>query len=208
MAKSVSAGKKSAWILAALLAVEGGFVGWWYAVNGPKFLTYLGLAAGRQGSVPGWILALAVTTAFVAFSLRLPSVRANLIRPSWLKFLALPMALAAGILEEMVFRGNLMSYLQHQGAGVAVQILASGLAFGAVHGIWGLFSGSSQAALGATSVTGVLGMALALVYVVAGRSLLPCIAAHTLIDALIEPGLVLAACRGEMNGLRRGMPLV
>ena len=208
MAKSVSAQKKAAWILATLLAVEGGFVGWWYAVNGPKFLAYLGLTAGREGSVLGWILALVVTAAFVVFSLRLPSVRANLIMPSWLKLLALPMALAAGILEEVVFRGSLMNYLQHQGAGVAVQMLASGLAFGAVHGIWGLFGGSSQAALGATVVTGVLGTALALVYVAAGRSLLPCIAAHALIDALIEPGLVLAACRGEMSELRSRTPIV
>lgn len=203
---SVKAETKAAMILAAFTAFEGGWVSWWYAVNGPKFLAYLGLAAGREGGVLGWALALAVTVAFVAFSLRLPSVRASLLRPSWLKLLALPMALAAGILEEAVFRGSLMNYLHHQGAGIAVQILASGMAFGAVHGVWGLFGRSSEAALGATVVTGVLGTALALVYVAAGRSLLPCIAAHTLIDALIEPGLVLAACRGEMNRLRAVQP--
>jgi membrane protease YdiL (CAAX protease family) len=49
--------------------------------------------------------------------------------------------------------------------------------------------------------TGMLGVALAIVFVVGGRSLAPCIAAHFLINALIEPGLVLAATRGEMSEL-------
>jgi membrane protease YdiL (CAAX protease family) len=202
MAGSISVEQKTARILAAFLAFEGGFVAYYYAANGARFLAYLGLAAGREGSWPGWLLALAVTAIFVAYSARMPSVRANLVKPSWLKLLALPMALSAGVLEEAVFRSTLMNALQHQGAGVAVQILISGLAFGVVHGIWGLFGRSAQAAVGATVVTGVLGTFLAVVYVAAGRSLLPCIAAHAMIDALIEPGMVLAACRGEMSRLR------
>jgi uncharacterized protein len=55
-----------------------------------------------------------------------------------------------------------------------------------------------RAAIGATIATGVLGAAPALVYLAADRNLAPCIAAHFLINALIEPGLVLAAIRGEM----------
>lgn len=204
MAGPISAEKKTAWILAAFLAVEGGFVAYYYAANGARFLAWLGFAAGREGNLPGWLLALAMTGIFVAYSARMPSVRANLLRPSWLKLLALPMALAAGVLEEAVFRGTLMNALQHQGAGLAVQILVSGVVFGAAHGIWGLFGKSPQAALGATVATGLLGTALAVVYVIAGRSVLPCIAAHALIDACIEPGMVLAACRGELGRLRPG----
>jgi membrane protease YdiL (CAAX protease family) len=64
--------------------------------------------------------------------------------------------------------------------------------------VWGLFGRSVRAARGATIATGALGAALAIVYLVAGRSLAPCIVTHFVINALIEPGLVLAACRGEM----------
>jgi len=199
MAGEASVEKKAAGILAVILAVEGGVVAYYCAVAGAKFLAYLGFTAGRHGTPAGWLLALLVTAIFVGYSARFPSVRANLLRPSWLKLLALPMALAAGVLEEAVFRGTLMNALQHRGADVAVQVLVSGLAFGAVHGIWGVFGKSPRAALGATAATGVLGLVLAVVYLVAGRSLLPCVAAHTLIDAFIEPGMVLAACRGEFG---------
>jgi uncharacterized protein len=198
MARTISVEKKTALILAAFLAVEGGVVTYYCIASGSKFLAYLGFAAGRYGAGLGWSLALAVTAIFVVYCARFPSVRANLVSPSWLKLLALPMALAAGVLEETVFRGTLMNLLQHQGAGVATQVLVSGLAFGTAHGIWGLFGKSPLAVLGATVGTGVLGTALAIVYLAAGRSLLPCVAAHTLIDAFIEPGMVLAACRGEL----------
>ena len=143
-----------------------------------------------------------VVTAFVWFAARLPSVRETMFRPSWLKALALAVAVAAGILEEVVFRKLLMDRLAHLGHGAAAQVLISGIAFGVTHGVWGLFGRSARAAIGATAATGVLGVALAAVYLASGRSLAPCVIAHFLIDTLIEPGLVLAASRGEM-GRRR-----
>lgn len=83
--------------------------------------------------------------------------------------------------------------------GVVVQVLGSGLLFGVLHGVWGLMGRSLRAAIGATLATGFLGMMLAVVFIAAGRSLAPCIVAHFVINALIEPGLVLAATRGEMT---------
>ena len=144
-------------------------------------------------------MAAIVTGAFVRLSARLPSVRENLVRPSFLKILGLAVAIAAGILEEVIFRKWLMDYLSDQGIGLLMQILASGLAFGLAHGVWGLLARSLRAAAGATVITGLLGVALGFVYIAAGRSVAPCIAAHFLINALIEPGLVLAATRGEMG---------
>jgi membrane protease YdiL (CAAX protease family) len=193
--------RKAAWILAGIAAVEGAWVvlNWLHA--GQRFLRYLGFTAGGIGTGWGWILALVVTAFFVAFSLRLPSVRDNLFRPSWPKVLGLAVAVSAGILEEVVFRKLIMDSLSARGAGVILQIAASGLAFGLAHGIWGLMGRSIRAAVGATVATGMLGVALAIVFAVGGRSLAPCIAAHFLINALIEPGLVLAATRGEMSGL-------
>jgi len=199
LAGILSVERKTARILAAFLVIEGGVVAYYCLIYGSKFLVYLGFAVGRYGTALGWWLALALTAFFVAYCARFPSVRANLVKPSWLKLLALPMALAAGVLEEAVFRGTLMNLLEHRGAGVALQVLASGLVFGLAHGIWGLFGRSPRAALGATLATGLLGIGLALVYLAAERSLLPCVAAHTVIDAFIEPGMVLAACHGEFR---------
>jgi len=199
MASISSVERKAARILVAFMVIEGGVVAYYFIVYGSKFLDYLGFAVGRHGTALGWWLALVLTALFVAYCARFPSVRDNLVKPSWLKLLALPMALAAGILEEAVFRGTLMNLLEHRGVGVAIQVLTSGLVFGLAHGIWGLFGRSPRAAFGATLATGLLGIALALVYLAAGRSLLPCIAAHTVIDAFIEPGMVLAVCRGEFR---------
>jgi membrane protease YdiL (CAAX protease family) len=189
----------SAWILASIAIIEGSWVAINFAHSPSGFLRYAGFAPGGTGTAGGWACAAIVTALFVWFSARLPSVRANLLRPSFLKVLGLAVAVTAGFLEEIIFRKWLMDYLSREEIGPLVQILASGLAFGLAHGIWGLMGRSVQAAIGATVVTGVLGAALAVVYVAAGRSVAPCIAAHFLINVFVEPGLVLAATRGEMG---------
>jgi hypothetical protein len=197
---------KAAWILAAIAAIEGTWVVLNVAVNGAGFWRYVGFAPNRAGNWAGWILAAIVTATFVRGAMRLPSVRANLFRSSWLKVLALLVAVSAGILEEVVFRKWLMDAVQARGYGDVIQIVLSAAAFGFAHGIWGLFGRSVRAASGATIATGLLGGALAIVYVAAGRSLAPCIAAHMLINVFIEPGLMLAATRGEMNRPRHASP--
>ncbi|MEO6807451.1 MAG: hypothetical protein ABI286_04210 [Edaphobacter sp.] len=58
------------------------------------------------------------------------------------------------------------------------------------------------AGAGAVLATGTLdSAALAVVYPASGHSLAPCVAAHVLLTALVEPGLVLAAVAGEMGRL-------
>ena len=193
----------SAWILAGIAATEGTWVAINFARSPSGFLNYAGFAAGEDGSIAGWALAAVIVSLFVWFSSRLPSVRANLLRPSFLKVLGLAVAAAAGLLEEIIFRKWLMDYLSRREIGSVVQVLASGMAFGLAHGVWGLMGRSLRAAVGATVVTGTLGAALAVVYIASGRSVAPCIAAHFLINALVEPGLVLAATRGEMGAVGR-----
>ncbi len=199
MAAARNPERLTAWILAGVTALEAPWVVFNFAHNPTKFVTYLGFTPASIGTVAGWLLAAAVVGVFVWYSARLASVRANLLRPSFLKLLALAVAVAAGILEEVVFRKWLMDYLLAEGIGPALQVLASGLVFGLAHGVWGLMGRSFRTALRAMMVTGVLGAALGLVYIVSGRSLASCIAAHFLINALIEPGLMLAATRGEMG---------
>ena len=193
---------RAGWILAAIAALEGAWVALNFSINPRGFATFLGFVPGAMGAASGWILALLVALAYVAASCRLPSVRANLFRPSGLKAIALALAVASGILEEAVFRKLLMDALGRRLLGEAVQVIASGLAFGLAHGMWGLFGKSVRAAIGATVATGILGAALALAYIASGRNVAPCIFAHFLINALVEPGLVLAAQRGEMGALR------
>ena len=193
---------KAGLILGTIAAVEGVFVVINYIRNGPRFVGYLGFSSDKAAPVLGWVLAVVITAVFVWLSLRLPSVRENLVRPSVLKAIAVLLAIFAGILEELVFRKLVMDSLAAREIGVILQIVVSGLAFGITHGVWGLFGGSIRAALGATLATGLLGVGLAIVYIASERSLAPCITAHFLINLLIEPGLVLAAVRGEMNTAR------
>jgi uncharacterized protein len=198
----MTAERKSGIILGIITALEGAWVLMNLQISGWHFIRYLGFAPGMTGNLAGWVAALFATVIFVGFALRLPSVRENLFRPSLLKLLAIALAISAGILEEVMFRRWTMNWLMAQGQGAIVQVLGAGLLFGAIHGVWGLMGKSLRAAVGATIATGFLGIMLAVVFLLAGRSLAPCIAAHFMINLLIEPGLVLAATRGEMGSLR------
>ena len=195
----MTAHRKSFLILGGLAAIECGWVALNLQVNGWKFVRYLGFAPGLGGTWTGWLAAMLVVVIFVALSLRLPSVRENLFRPSWLKLLAIAVAIGAGILEEVIFRRWTMDWLLAHGSGAVVQVLGAGLLFGAAHAIWGLMGGSVRAATGAMLATSLLGFMLGIVFLLSDRSVTPCIAAHFLINLLIEPGLVLAATRGEMG---------
>jgi hypothetical protein len=191
--------RKSGIILAAIITLEGTWVAMNWLHSGERFIRYLGFASGLAGTILGWMAALLVTFLFVRVSVRFPSVRQNLFRFSSLKALALGVAVTAGILEEVMFRKWIMDHLLARGFGSGFQVAMAAISFGLLHGVWGLFGKSLRAAAGATAATAALGALLAIVYLLAGRSLAPCIAAHFVINALIEPGLVLAACRGEMN---------
>jgi hypothetical protein len=200
--RHMTAERRSGIILGIITAVEVGWVLMNLRISGWRFIRYLGFAPGMSGNPAGWVAAAFATVIFVAFALRLPSVRDNLFRPSLLKLLAIALAFGSGILEEVMFRRWTMNWLMEHGHGAVVQVLGAGLLFGAIHGIWGLMGKSLQAAIGATLSTGFLGLMLGIVFLLAGRSLAPCITAHFAINLLIEPGLVLAATRGEMGSLR------
>jgi membrane protease YdiL (CAAX protease family) len=190
---------KAALIIGGITATEGTWVVLNVIHSPARFLRYIGVGRGDVPAI-GWLLAAATATLYVLFSWRgLRSVRENLVALSWLKVLTLGMAVASGLCEEAVFRKLLMDALSKHRFAIAMQLAASALLFGAGHGIWGLFRGSLTTAIGATIATGSLGLALAITYVASHRILLPAVVAHTAINLLIEPGLVLAAIRGEMG---------
>jgi hypothetical protein len=170
-------------IVPPLLGIRWGFIGL------PNLLRH-------PGPPLAWLLAAIVTAAYVGFSVRsMPALKENLGRGGVLKLAAIVLAIAAGITEEVVFRRVVVDAFLGYGALVAV--LASAVTFGAAHGIWGFFGGP-RVARGAMLWTGMLGAGLAIVYLVGGRALLPCIAAHTAIDVILEPGLVLAALSARL----------
>lgn len=90
-----------------------------------------------------------------------------------------------------------MDHLHAQGYGAIAQIAASGLAFGLVHLMWSLKN--IAAGINAVLSTAILGCALRIVYILSDRSLAPCITAHFVITALIEPGLILAAVKDKLG---------
>lgn len=103
--------------------------------------------------------------------------------------------LGAGSLEEIFFRGVIITLLARNGFPVWSQVVASAILFGFAHVGWGLLTGTADvgAAVGAIVATTILGLTLGIIFVTAGRSLTPAIAAHVLINLLIEPWFVLAA---------------
>jgi hypothetical protein len=147
------------------------------------------------------VLALVIAGIFIALTVRRqPFIRERFFTFSLLKALAIPMALVTGTFEEVFFRAFVMNLALKGGWSVTGQIFISAMTFGLAHGVWGLFGKNLRVAIGATVATGLLGAALAVVYIVGGRSVAPCACAHILINLLLEPWLILAAAAKKMDG--------
>ncbi len=152
------------------------------------------------GTTLAWLLAGAATTLYVLHAMRQsPVIRAWMLAPSewrpflWVRLIAIPMAFVTGFFEEAFFRKFLMTLALHHGFGAFEQVVISAAAFGLAHGIWGLFSGSIRGALGPMIATGLLGAALAVVFLLGARSLAPCAAAHITINLFLEPWLIMTS---------------
>ncbi|MFC0458218.1 CPBP family intramembrane glutamic endopeptidase [Arthrobacter liuii] len=121
-----------------------------------------------------------------------PMVGAGAGNVSPLKLVAVLAALIAGFFEETLFRGVLMDRLAAAGRSPALQVFISGLVFGGLH--FYVFAGF-PAALLAQAATTILGWGLAALYLMSKRSLWPCVIAHVLIDAALEPALLQSLIR-------------
>ena len=143
-----------------------------------------------------WAMATVVAVGYIAFTtFGMSTVKENFFKWDWLKLIGIYAALTSGILEELVFRRMLMDWLYSNGVGVIIQVIISGVAFGAAHFTWGLIKGSWRTGLGSAIATTVLGLLLAIVYIVAGRNILPAIMAHMAINMFLEPWMILHAVR-------------
>jgi membrane protease YdiL (CAAX protease family) len=193
-----AAAKRRAWGAMIGATVTEGAALWWI-FRDDSWSAVLHYTLTPPGNLASWFAGAVAVLVYCGYSARaLPVVGRYAIAVSrWreapvLKLFALPMAIVTGFLEEVFFRRYLMDLALHDGFGAALQIVISALAFGAVHGVWALIGGV-RAGIGAMAATTVMGALLAAVYLLAGRSLLPCAASHIAISAILEPWLILSA---------------
>jgi CAAX protease family protein len=152
------------------------------------------LGLGKPATWRGLALGLAVAVVYAGLTAALnPTVGPSLLKLTLLKGLAIVAALVAGLVEETIFRGYVMTSLQQMGQGRAAQVLVSGMTFAIAH----FYGFVSPAALLTTfGLTFLLGAALAITYLVSNRSLIPVMVSHALIDIIIEPWLLLSFFTG------------
>ena len=127
-------------------------------------------------------LAVIAAAAYSLFTAQIPEVRANLFELSLLKLWGTMAGVFGAYVEEVIFRGYLLARLQKAGMSNVSQIVLSALTFGLLHlgfGWWGILC------------TAILGIGLGALYVYGNRSLTGPLICHGLINAIIEPWLML-----------------
>jgi membrane protease YdiL (CAAX protease family) len=153
----------------------------------------------RESIAPplAWILATITAIAYVLYTMKvIPMVLVKQKEISWFKLLGILSALAA-IVEEVFFRRWTMDMLMSRGVAPIFQVIISGIVFGLAHTSWILARGDFKFAIPAILSTSVLGIFLAIIYLVGGRNLGPCIFAHGIINLIIEPWLMLSSVSGK-----------
>ena len=154
-----------------------------------------------SSSIWGWLLGFVFGVLYAGFTVMGMIHAGAPVLTDWSVFrilVALGIGISAGICEETVFRGFVMSQANDGGAHWTMQILLSAVLFGLAHMGWGGLNGHVQMAqmIGAMSATAILGLMLAITYLASGRSLTPTIIAHATIDIIFEPWLLLYAVTG------------
>lgn len=192
------------WILIGICGSMSIVVAIWFIQDPTGFFgNRLGFNSQALQIPWAWTLALAVAAGYSFFTLRaVPFVGEHKFELSRLKLLGIWAAIVSGIVEEIVFRQKLMDLAATWGIHTVWQVLLSAAVFGFAHGIWLLLSGEIKTVVPVIAATTILGGLLAIVYVIAGRNVLPAIAAHTVINLVIEPWLILSAVSGHMGGRR------
>jgi membrane protease YdiL (CAAX protease family) len=163
------------------------FVLWWILRRQHDSLRRLGLWKGAPWF--GWVAALLVAAYSVIPAVvgsHLP-VSQMLFEPSLFHiYTTLVVGSGAGLCEEVIFRGYVMTRLADAGYGRLVQVIAGGLVFGLAHSGYGFRLGW-RIGLGIMIPTAILGALYAVIYLLSRRSLMPGILSHFLNDAIVLP---------------------
>jgi uncharacterized protein len=158
------------------------------------------LGFDRESFAPplAWMLATITVIVYVFYTMKaIPLVLSKQKEISLFKLLGILSALVGGIVEEVFFRRWLMDMLMARGVTPIFQVIISGIVFGLAHTAWILFRGDIKFTFPAILSTSVLGFLLAIIYLMGGRNLGPCIFAHVLINIIIEPWLMLSSVSGK-----------
>ena len=152
-------------------------------------------------SVLGWTVAAVVVVIYCAITIAGTPIKSAPFWTDWSGFrvgTALAVGISAGICEETIFRGFVMTQARDGGLHPIFQVILSAVLFGLAHIGWGGLTGHFQwgPALGSMIATLLLGAMLAVAYLAARRSLMPVIVAHAVIDMVIEPWLLLSMVTG------------
>ena len=165
-------------LIAELIALAG--VSAYYRRKGLTLRT-LGWSLPRnKTAVIG--LSLVVALLYSAYALQIPQVKANVTELSFLKLWGVLVAVPAALIEEIIFRGYVMARLQQVKITPMVQVLLTAVAFGLLHlgfGFMGILC------------TFVVGLALGGLYLLGQRSLWGPVLCHGVINAALEPWLLL-----------------
>jgi membrane protease YdiL (CAAX protease family) len=193
---------RAAIIMVAIALIEAAPIVSFLAAPGGPAIVGRWLGIGTAPIAPlAWAAGLGIALVYAGASMTsLPAIREKLFTLNGLKLLGVGFALVTGLFEEWFFRKWLMDLAAGRGWSVEAQIIASGVAFGVAHAIWGLFGGNLRAFFTSMAFTTVMGLALGWLYVFAGRQVAPAVWSHVLINLIIEPWLLL----GVLN--LRGAP--
>lgn len=201
--KSMETGKRKRqyrtafYLLAGISAFMTFFLVIWLVSNPCGFISSIGINKTALEISYAWIMAVCIAIGYIAYTARvIPFVRNHIFTFSgFLKYISIYAAFTGSIVEELVFRQMLMDLLDANDSNVILQVLLSGVAFGLVHLFWSLLGEDKHIGIGSAISTFVLGLLLALVYIVAERNVLPAIVSHFLINLFAEPWLILNAVK-------------
>jgi len=149
--------------------------------------SFLDLGIGIWGTWYAWVLAIGVAALSASNNihilLRFGVPLHSIFFPTGIHLLAaLFVGLTAGLCEEIIFRGYMMTQFAHLGYGRAMQVIVPGLFFGLMHIAYMQTTHSVTAGLGVMLPTAILGMLWGVAYLLGRRSLLPSMVAHFLND--------------------------
>ncbi len=175
----------------------------WVVFAGGVFLLHLrgqtlaDIGWRRPTTTSGWLWAIAFAALFSGVVVGTVSDKTQLLS-DWSFYrisLALLIGVSAGVCQETLFRGFVMTQARDAGMPVAIQIALSAILFGLAltrFNMVGMPAPANFAVVAApVAAVTLLGAAFAFVYSASRRSLGPVMLSHAMIDMIIEPGALL-----------------
>ena len=152
-----------------------------------KFYKRRGITVGNLGwNIPTnktiAVFSLVVAVLYIWYTMQIPEIKENITEISLFKLWGLLVGILAAVIEEVIFRGFVMVRFQQARILPMVQVLLTAVAFSLLHLGFGLVG---------MLCTFAVGIALGALYVFGKRSLLGPILCHCVINATIEPWLLL-----------------